>query len=449
MSWSSGDKITAAKLNTMETATTLAPMCSYTFYKSGALFYGVCNVPGGTDATPDADADTVINAAISAGDCESVFFKEASFTCNAAVAVKNNLKMILENRNTEIKATANMTRLIDAVDHSGVQIYGGKIDGGGYATNVVDFTQSSGTCTYNVLADCLVMSARDIANSCLVNMYYNSETVLRGNILDGNDTAHYGVYLNKSDGQNTIWNAGIYRCVDAYVYQGGGKLKIFGGAMADPKAGSDGGIVIKPNGQIIRTLLNGVWIETSGECPVALIEEGSAIPHSLVFYDCYLLSCDPPTHSIGIESTTTSNHLQCLDVFGGTICSGTANAIDCTCTTAKIMPHWIDGAIDKTKITRMFNFEPSGDFETITIDTKGMTLHLSNNEVIRWRNAADAANLTILKMNASDNVELQMRDGIIYDPKNHVHSALSGTKKLVEIDIAGTPYYFEVHPTKA
>lgn len=37
----------------------------------------------------------------------------------------------------------------------------------------------------------------------------------------------------------------------------------------------------------------------------------------------------------------------------------------------------------------------------------------------------------------------------IKDIKNHVHSALSGTKKLVEILIGTTPYYFEVYPTKA
>ena len=37
----------------------------------------------------------------------------------------------------------------------------------------------------------------------------------------------------------------------------------------------------------------------------------------------------------------------------------------------------------------------------------------------------------------------------IKDMKNHVASALSGTKRLVEIDIGGTPYYFEVYPTKA
>lgn len=37
----------------------------------------------------------------------------------------------------------------------------------------------------------------------------------------------------------------------------------------------------------------------------------------------------------------------------------------------------------------------------------------------------------------------------IRDIKNHAHSALSGVKKLIELDIGGVPYYFEVYPTKA
>ena len=37
----------------------------------------------------------------------------------------------------------------------------------------------------------------------------------------------------------------------------------------------------------------------------------------------------------------------------------------------------------------------------------------------------------------------------IKDIKNHVHSALSGTKKLIEILIGTTSYYWEVYPTKA
>jgi hypothetical protein len=45
--------------------------------------------------------------------------------------------------------------------------------------------------------------------------------------------------------------------------------------------------------------------------------------------------------------------------------------------------------------------------------------------------------------------KINFNDNILKDPKNHAASALSGTKKLVEIDIGGVSYYVEVYPTKA
>lgn len=44
---------------------------------------------------------------------------------------------------------------------------------------------------------------------------------------------------------------------------------------------------------------------------------------------------------------------------------------------------------------------------------------------------------------------VNIHDLIVKNPKNHAASALSGTKKVVEIDIGGVSYYFEVYPTKA
>ena len=38
---------------------------------------------------------------------------------------------------------------------------------------------------------------------------------------------------------------------------------------------------------------------------------------------------------------------------------------------------------------------------------------------------------------------------VLKDLKTLAASELSGTKLLVAIDVAGTPYYFEVYPTKA
>jgi hypothetical protein len=39
--------------------------------------------------------------------------------------------------------------------------------------------------------------------------------------------------------------------------------------------------------------------------------------------------------------------------------------------------------------------------------------------------------------------------GTLKNLKNLAATVLSGTKKLIQIDIAGVPYYFEVYPTKA
>ena len=44
---------------------------------------------------------------------------------------------------------------------------------------------------------------------------------------------------------------------------------------------------------------------------------------------------------------------------------------------------------------------------------------------------------------------VNLHDLVLKNPKNHTHSALSGVKKIIEIDINGVPYYYEVYPTKA
>jgi len=56
---------------------------------------------------------------------------------------------------------------------------------------------------------------------------------------------------------------------------------------------------------------------------------------------------------------------------------------------------------------------------------------------------------TVWYITFSADKQLNINNGRLTNPKNHAHSALSGTKKLVEINISGTPYYFEVYPTKA
>lgn len=46
------------------------------------------------------------------------------------------------------------------------------------------------------------------------------------------------------------------------------------------------------------------------------------------------------------------------------------------------------------------------------------------------------------------NADLDLQDNTIMDITNHADATLSGTPKLTELDIGGTPYYFKVYPTK-
>lgn len=62
-----------------------------------------------------------------------------------------------------------------------------------------------------------------------------------------------------------------------------------------------------------------------------------------------------------------------------------------------------------------------------------------------WQDVIAIDARTVVKIH----VTLDMKSQVIKDIKNHAASALSGTKKLVELNIGGTPYYFEVYPTKA
>lgn len=61
--------------------------------------------------------------------------------------------------------------------------------------------------------------------------------------------------------------------------------------------------------------------------------------------------------------------------------------------------------------------------------------------------ANSAGGLSELIRLAEDSMDIKNLP--IKDIKNHAHSALSGTKKLIEILIGTTSYYWEVYPTKA
>ena len=76
---------------------------------------------------------------------------------------------------------------------------------------------------------------------------------------------------------------------------------------------------------------------------------------------------------------------------------------------------------------------------------EGTHFNIGENFTLNFRNH-DSTNLIEIEESTG---KLNLLNHQIKNPKNHVASALSGTKKLVEIDIAGVPYYYEVYPTKA
>lgn len=65
---------------------------------------------------------------------------------------------------------------------------------------------------------------------------------------------------------------------------------------------------------------------------------------------------------------------------------------------------------------------------------------------IRYNNPGGNVNMMVMNGQAKT---IDINNCIMKNIKNHAASALSGTKKLIEIDIGGVPYYIEVYPTKA
>lgn len=75
--------------------------------------------------------------------------------------------------------------------------------------------------------------------------------------------------------------------------------------------------------------------------------------------------------------------------------------------------------------------------------------HQTGQIKVRLKRAGSWVNEFLITPLLAGVLEYDLNGGIVKNLKNHTHSALSGTKKLIEININGTPYYFEIYPTKA
>jgi hypothetical protein len=441
--------------------------CSYAVWKDSsttpATIRAESNVAGGTDYN-GTDASTVIQAAISNADCESLFVKGAQYDCVTTLTLKSKLRLFLENYNTELRATAAMTRLIDARNLSQVQIAGGKINGHNLAATVIDFTQTAATVTHNRLDYSHVCGATSVANSCLVNITGNSgfqahEPILDGRVdgAGGTDSAQYGLILDSSGGQNTIWPSdGWNFCSVADIRLGGGYLTIIGGSL-------NGGSGTASNIKITSTTSGGglsvvgTWMESNADN--ILLVEGAFAPAYVDVMPSYMSAGGAAgAHGYAnIRSTTTANHLGHLRTRGGTWVNYDTQAtiynINCVATTADIDKTAYGSEINLANFTYyIVSFHGGYSLRVKSaIETSGKLysagaqlsseLDISNNTALRWRNAANNAWLNILYINNADHAILNLYDGLISDPENVAVTTMTGLGKAIHIKIGAADYY--------
>lgn len=402
---------------------------SYTVWKDGSTYRGESNLDGGTDYD-GSDAATVIQAVFDDADCESVFFKETTYQTDTKLDLKDNLKLLFENPATELEASANIAALLDGEDHSQIYIQGGKLDGNGKATVVLDFNQTSATVTHNCVDRSIVCGARDTSDSCLIKLDGNSGFQLREPWLDGRvdaagstDSAEYGIILDSSGGQNTLYLGDINNFFqEACIRLGGGTLTVIGGAL---EGGNGSAVNIKvtstSSGPALRVF--GTWFESSSDN--ILITEGS--------YQPAYVDVQPSHMSAGgagygnVRATTTSNHLQHLRVRGGTWVN-TGGTYNITAGTKVAETVWIDKvafgqSIDTAKMDHYVVFHDAGwghKFNDDLITTgqiqpagvdSSSEIDIANNSGFRSRNQADDGWINIVKVNTSDETELELHEG--------------------------------------
>ena len=456
MSWTSGEVInTTTRLRRLSGAIPT----SYTIFNMNDTYYAECNIPGGTTYYDD-DAATIINNAISAlSNGGTIFVRNGTYEINSSLTLNSKIHLVLE-WNALIKATSSLDTLIDASDKSYVVIEGGKIDGNGLVTTVIDFTQSSPTVTHNKVSRSIVCGAKDTTDSCLINITGNSGFQLDQPWLDGRvgatgstDSAHYGIILDSSGGQNTLYLGDINNFFkQACIRLGGGTLVIIGGAL---EGGNGTAVNIKitstNSGPSLKVV--GTWMESNTDN--ILIEEGSYSPAYIDIAPSYMSAGG--SGYANIRSTTTTNHLEHLRIRGGTwVNTGGTYCLDVTATTA-----WIDKAafgqdINLTKFSHYAVFHAAGwghKFNDNLITTGKIVaagaeysseIDVDNNVVLRWKDTSGTLK-NVLKLGNNDETELQMYNGIIYNPKNYDASSVSGLSKVINIKINGTDYYIPAY----
>ena len=169
----------------------------------------------------------------------------------------------------------------------------------------------------------------------------------------------------------------------------------------------------------------GVEMRTTGAVGLELID-GATMSHT-VFDDCRFWSYADSSTQVSID--TNMKNVQ----FRGLVCESFVAG------PAALIGISLGGNTMNIPIFIPYPFfTGSGTFSS-NISNAGNEKYMVYDEDV----------ITLYNQSAGVDCEFDLSTGILANLKNHAHSALSGTKKLVEIDIGGVPYYWEVYPTKA
>ena len=435
----------------------------YTVFEENNTYY-MKNEETGKIEDSNSEPGTVINSALSSMTSGRTWIEKialkGTFPVNVSLTIPSYTFVKVEG---EIKANIDLSNLLHCNNQSFVYIYGGKIDGNGKATTVINFYQSTPTVTHNRVGYCIVCGAKDTVGSCLINITGNSGIQIDQPWLDGRvnatgtiDSTRYGIRQLSSGGQNTVYLGDTNNFFKtACIHIKGGYLTLIGGAL-EGGHGTARNIIIKSDNSGVGLRVFGTWMESNTDN--ILIQEGSYSPAFLDLAPCYMSAGG--SGYANVRSSTTSNHLEHLRVRGGTwVNPGGTYCIDCEATEAIIDKVAFGQDINVSKLSHyvVFNYpgwvmiktnDPVEIGSTLTTAGAHFTSDVlfDNNLVMRWKNTSGVQK-NVLKLGNDDKTELQMYDGLMYDPSNFTDNTLSGTPKIVEIKIDGVSYYFKVYPT--
>jgi len=434
----------------------------YTVFEENGTYY-LKNEETGKVIDSDSEPSNIINTAMTSLTNGRTWIEKVSlkgtFPVMSPVTIPSYTYFRIEG---EVKANASMTRLLDCRDTSLMYLFGGKIDGNGQVDKVVDLTQSIPTVTHNRIGHCVICGAKDTVDSCLIDITGNSGVQIDQPWLDGRvgasgtvDSAHFGIILDSSGGQNSVYLGDTNNFFkEACIRIKGGYLTLIGGAL-EGGHGTAVNILIKSDNSGVGLRVVGTWMESNTDN--ILIQEGSYSPAYVDVAPSYMSAGG--SGYANIRSTTTSNHLEHLRIRGGTwVNSGGSYCVDCDAVEAIIdkVAFGQDINISKLQHYIIWNYPSwimmkTNDQVEIgsTLTTAGAhftsDVLFDNNLVMRWKNSSGVQK-NVLKLGNDDKTELQMYDGLIYDPSNQGDATLSGTPKIVEIKIDGVSYYFKVYP---